>query len=176
MKSAEEDDLEEERSWVLEAQHDIEGFRPLYEKYHDEIFRFIYRRVENQTTTLELTSEVFYKALRNIKKYRWQGKPFVSWLYAIALNEIRKRHRNQQLVFLIEDDKVEEAIEYEIQDEQLLRRVFARLTDNDLQLVEWKYFEGKTFKELAALMSLSESAVKMKLYRLLEKLKQELKP
>ncbi len=169
-------DLETEQTCILRSQKDINHFQPLYEKYYDEIFRFIYRRVEDEMVAADLCSDTFYKALRNIKKFKWQGRPFGAWLYTIAANEIKKHYRKGTLLYLIEEDRIAAAMEEEIDDSELLRAVFAQLSDDELVLLEWKFFEGKTFKEIALLNGQSESAVKMKVYRLLDRLKKTLRP
>ncbi len=56
----------------------------------------------------------------------------------------------------------------------LLNDELIKLSELDLQLIELRFFEGLTFQEMAAILELGESAVKMKLYRLLSKLKSSL--
>lgn len=171
-------DFQEEQHWIAEAQRDSANFEPLYNRYYDEIFRFIYRRTDREALTADLCSQTFYNALVNLKKYRWTGRPFVAWLYRIAANEINKYFRDQRPVFLIEEDKVVESFkEQELtpQSEDLVR-IFKVLSDEEVRLLELKYFEGKTFKEIAAIQDISESSCKMRVYRLLERMKQLLQP
>ena len=40
-----------------------------------------------------------------------------------------------------------------------------------MQLIEMRFFEERPFKEIAEIMNKKESAIKMKVYRILEKLK-----
>ena len=40
--------LEEELSWIRRAQKDPESFGPLYKKYHEQIFRYIYQRMDDE--------------------------------------------------------------------------------------------------------------------------------
>src|SRR5207237_3314989 len=47
----------------------------------------------DQSLAEDVTSEVFFKALRNIKRYTYSGHPFSSWLYQIALNAVADHYR-----------------------------------------------------------------------------------
>ena len=40
--------MEEELSWIRRAQKDPESFGPLYKKYHEQIFRYIYQRMDDE--------------------------------------------------------------------------------------------------------------------------------
>ncbi len=171
-------DFQEEQHWIAEAQRDPQCFEPLYNRYYDEIFRFIYRRTDREALTADLCSQTFYKALVNLKKYRWTGRPFVAWLYRIAANEVNKHFRDQRPVFLIEEEKVLDSLnEEEVStDPDELVRIFQMLSEEEVRLLELKYFEGKTFKEIAAIEGITESSSKMRVYRLLERIKQLLQP
>jgi len=170
--------LQQEQSWITAAQKDIRNFEPLYRKYYDTIFRFIFRRTDDEALAADLSSQTFYKAMTKLKSYQWQGKPLVAWLYTIALNEVKKHYRDKKPIFVIEENKILEADE--IRDEWLhlakddMMRLLDELNDADLQIIELKYFESFTFKEIAIMLEMTESAVKMKLYRLLKRLKERL--
>lgn len=171
-------DHQDEQQWIAEAQRDPQSFEPLYNRYYEEIFRFIYRRTDREQLTADICSQTFYKALLNLKKYQWTGRPFVAWLYRIASNELNRHFRDQKPVFVIEEDKMWDSFqEAEMSpDVEGLIRVFSLLTDEEVHLLELKYFEQKTFKEIADILDFTESAIKMRLYRLLERMKQMLPP
>ena len=80
--------LEEELSWILRAQKNPESFGPLYKKYHEQIFRYIYQRMNDEELAFDITSQVFIKAMTNLHKYEYRGVPFASWLYRIAKSEL----------------------------------------------------------------------------------------
>lgn len=169
---------EEERVWIDQAKNDILCFQPLYERYYAEIFRYIYRRVDDEALAADLCSQTFYKALKGIKGYEWRGKPFGAWLYTIAANEIRKQFRRKPLSFLIDEQQWRLIVDVKterIDDDEVIRQVFQQMNEEEVRLVEMKYFEDKTFKEMAGLLSMSESAIKMKVYRLLERIKKSVR-
>lgn len=164
-------ELQEEKQWIEAARLNTEAFEPIYLRYYDEIYRFIYRRTGRETMSNEICSETFYQALSNIKKYQWRGIPFGNWLYTIASNELRKRYRNKKEVFIIEIDKFQEQLPVPEMLEHIgtepLVRALDQLNELELRLIELKYFEHKTFREVGLLLEMKESAVKMRIYRLL---------
>lgn len=80
---------------VSRAQNgDRDAFTLLYQEYVHPIYRYIYVRVGNHAEqTEDLTQEVFLKALDNIGRYRYNGKPFVGWLFRIAHNLVIDYYR-----------------------------------------------------------------------------------
>ena len=65
---------------------DSEAFGLLYDHYHVAVYRFVYYRVGSVALAEDLTSETFFRALRGMASFRWQGKDFGAWLMTIARN------------------------------------------------------------------------------------------
>jgi RNA polymerase sigma-70 factor (ECF subfamily) len=63
---------------------------------------------------------------------------------------------------------------YKGMDEHLFKALKA-LTEEQLLLVEMRFFEKKSFSEIGEILSISENNAKVKLYRSLDKLKPLLK-
>src|SRR2546430_4660612 len=81
----------EERRLVEAAQNDPARFDALYELHFDRVYGFVAGRVHDRVTAEDVTSEVFYKALANLKTYEWRGVPFAAWLLRIAANAVIDR-------------------------------------------------------------------------------------
>lgn len=174
LTESDDSELEKECLWIEMAKKDPKSFEPLYNKYYEQIFRFLYRRTENVTLTSELCSQTFYNALAGIKRFKFQNKPFGAWLYTIATNELRKHFRNKPIHFIIELDKFRQIPDLAIKvdpREDLLIKVFETLSPDELRLVELRFFEDKGFKEISLLLKEKEGTIKMRLYRLLERMK-----
>lgn len=170
--------LDQERKWIEQSKRDIACFRPLYEKYHPLIHRFLLRRTDDSDLADDLCSVTFLKAMEAIKKFRWEGKPLGAWLYRIAQNELRKHFRDKKPIFVIELERIE--CWDHVDEDQLVDSVgdlivrLRDLPDEELHLLELRFFETMSFRDISAMLDMGESAVKMRIYRLLEKLKLEL--
>tara|TARA_X000000368_G_C23004888_1_gene700674 strand:- start:275 stop:862 length:588 start_codon:yes stop_codon:yes gene_type:complete len=167
-----------EKDYIEAAQKDPSNFGFLYDKYYDSVFRFVFQRTADEHTAHDITSEVFFKALKNIQKYQFRGLPFSSWLLRVAQNETMAffRKNTKRRVVKLKSDHLENLIE-KIEEDHLeefkpqLIHALKGLKESDLQLIEMRFFEGRAFKEIADITEKKESAVKMKLYRILDKLK-----
>ena len=180
-KTVSEDAVLGEWAEVQAAQRDPAMFRPLYDRYFESIFRFIFRRTADEELSADLCSQVFLKALQKLSTYHYRGVPFSSWLFKIAANEVSQYYRQYQKtrVVSVEDtdissmmDEIEEPMD-EVHRENLIK-VLDTLDEKDLQLIEMRFFEQKPFKEIADILGMTESNAKVKTYRILERLKTKL--
>tara|TARA_R110000737_G_scaffold161270_1_gene189135 strand:- start:13959 stop:14375 length:417 start_codon:yes stop_codon:yes gene_type:complete len=134
--------------------------------------------MDDQELAFDVTSQVFMKALKNIKKYEYRGVPLSSWLYRIAKSELyqafrdRKATRTVNLDTIHLTDMVEEMDEEQNElNRKKLFEVLKKLNENDLQLIEMRFFEKRSFREIGEILELTENNAKVKCFRALEKLK-----
>lgn len=176
------DQINEEMELVKAAQRDPRCFEPLYTRYYKKIAAYIFHRLENKEEAFELTSQVFYKALDNISKYKAQGVPFSAWLFRIASNELNLFYRKKKSARIVDIDAqgatdlicaVEEVAPV-VQDAELFDAL-QQLEEDEMELIDMRFFEKRSFKEICDITGMNESACKMKVYRILEKLKKKFK-
>ena len=173
-----EDDPHAEHKQIEEAKKNPARFEPLYKKYYERILRFVYKRMENLDDTREITSGVFIKALTNIGKYTHRGHPFSSWLYRIALNEIAQFYRdaNKMRVISIDTFGISRIADETGKNGDNLSPVLARamqhLTEEEVLLLELRFFEDKAFAEIGNILDITENNAKVKTYRVIDKLRE----
>lgn len=179
---ATESDLAKEQAIVEAAKMNPERFAALYDKYYEQIFRFIYQRVDDKEAAFDATQQTFMKAISSLPKYEYRGVPFASWLYRIASSEVNNLFRLQkaQRTVNIESVSVYQIIE-EIQESKIdkyhdkIVEIISELPEDELQLIEMRFFEKRAFKEIAEILGITENNAKVKTYRILEKLKKTIK-
>lgn len=166
---------------IQAAQQDPALFRPLYDRYFEPIFRFVFRRTADEELAADLCSQVFLKAMQKLNTYHYRGVPFSSWLFKIASNEISQYYRQFQKnrVVSAEDMDLTGMVEEMAEEDSELHRnnlakVLDTLDEKDLQLIEMRFFEQRPFKEIADVLGMTESNAKVKTYRILERLKSKL--
>ncbi len=176
-----EDRLKEELKWVQFAKEDPRGFEPLYNKYYEQIFRYIYQRMDDKELAFDVTSQVFLKALNNIHRYEYRGVPFASWLYRIAKSELYQSFRDKKarrtvnvesmhIFEMIEDweeDKTEE-------NRKILLDAIKTLKEDEVQMVEMRFFEKRSFREIGEILEITENNAKVKAHRVIKKLRKHL--
>jgi len=174
-------ELLEEWKVVQAAQKDASAFGKLYSKYYPQIFKFIYRRTDDEQLTGDLTAQVFLKALQKIHSYSYKGVPFSAWLYRIASNEVVQHFRNlgKNRVVALENYQVQNLISEEDKESneaelKLMIQYLGELKEEEIQLIELRYFEQRPFKEIAEILELTVNNTKVKTYRILERLRKKI--
>lgn len=168
-----------EKQLIAAAKKNPARFAPLYNKYYKPIFIYIFKKLKDEELTGDITSRVFLKALLNLDKYEDRGFPFSSWLYKIAGNEVnmyfRKANKNQQVELNEKDLKVlMDEVSLSTAQEDQLEIVINALNQLPLEvseLIDMRFFEKRSFKEISEIIGTSEGNAKIKTYRALDKLK-----
>jgi RNA polymerase sigma-70 factor (ECF subfamily) len=173
----------EERELVERAKEDPDAFGALYDRYFPQIYRFAYSRVHDQSLAEDVTSEVFFKALRNISRYTYSGHPFSSWLYQITMNAVADHYRGQHGEVELEEGASlpsgAPSVDDEVVRRDRSRRIWAaidQLPKHQRAAMVLKFGEDKKIEEIAHIMGKSAGAVKLLLHRAVEKLRRELPP
>jgi RNA polymerase sigma-70 factor, ECF subfamily len=165
----------EERLLVQAAQRDPVKFGDLYELHFSRIYAFISRRVRERHRVEDLTSEVFHKALSNLKNYEWRGAPFGAWLIRIALNAVIDHAKRTARETLTHDppDRSSKSEQQEIELRASLFDLVERLPTDQRHVVFQRFVEQKSIREIAQQLGRSEGAVKQLQFRALERLRSE---
>ncbi|MGH3431502.1 MAG: sigma-70 family RNA polymerase sigma factor, partial [Thermocrispum sp.] len=84
---------------------DAEAFGQLYDHYVGMVYRFLYYRVGSHCVAEDLCSETFFRALRSMTSFKWQGKDFGAWLMTISRNLVADHFKSgrQRLEVTTED-------------------------------------------------------------------------
>ncbi|MFH2095664.1 MAG: sigma-70 family RNA polymerase sigma factor [Bacteroidota bacterium] len=166
---------------IEDAKTDPENFAIIYERYFNDIFRFIYHRVETPDIAADLTSQVFYNAMKAIGKYTYTGVPLLAWLYKIARNEINQEYRKKKITRVVsaKSEMLENITDsHSVGDDDrydILMKLMTCLDDNETELIEMKFFEGMSYNQMSDILDISPDILKMRVHRIKDKLKQLLK-
>jgi RNA polymerase sigma-70 factor (ECF subfamily) len=172
---------------------DIEAFETLFSKHMRAVVNYACRFVHNREMAEELAQEVFLKVHQGAKGYQAQAK-FTTWLYRIAtnlcLNEVRKpefRAARRSLSVDPHRDPAPSAFAAagrggpdRVLDRQAILQVLKQALDQAPEKQRTAFILNKyqelSYAEVAAIMSMSEKAVKSLIHRAKETLAQKLKP
>ncbi len=173
-----EEQIKDEEKLIIAAKENSRHFEPLYKSYYERIARYIYHRVESKELAFEITAQVFYLALNNLSKYTPKGLPFSAWLFRIAGNELNqwfRKNKAQRVLNMDTEglgelkDNMEENSSAEM--DKHLFDALQELEAEEMELINMRFFEKRSFKEISDILQIGESACKMRLYRILEQLK-----
>ena len=163
---------EDERALIEAAQADPARFVEVYDRYVDRVYAYVSRRAGSRTVAEDITSDVFQQALAALPRFEWRGVPFAAWLYRMAANGLANHWRRQ--VREAQDPPPDLANERE--HEELERRVSLfqlvdRLPDLQRRVIEMRFVEDRSVRDIAAALDRSEGAVKQLQLRALENLR-----
>lgn len=174
------EEIEREIIQIRKAQQDPREFAPIYNKYYKEIFIYISKRVDDLDLVGDITSKTFTSSLTNLHKFKYMGVPFSAWLYKIAINEVRlffRAKKNYPRTICITEADLSDISQETIDDsnyelaQEVIPKLLSNLTEKELQCIELRFFEKKSFKEIGFIMGLSEVNAKVRTYRILKRLK-----
>jgi RNA polymerase sigma-70 factor, ECF subfamily len=164
---------DDDRSLVEAAKADPGRFAELYDRHVDRIYAFASRRTSDRAAAEDITSEVFEKALAQLRQFEWRGTPFVAWLFRIAANAIadrwRKEGRREEIGPIPEAHETDD-----IERRVALAQLVERLPDAQRQVIGMRFGEDRSIREIAAALGRSEGAVKQLQLRALERLRKEM--
>jgi RNA polymerase sigma-70 factor (ECF subfamily) len=166
-----------ERRLVEAAQKDPGRFGELYENNFERVYAYIARRVGNREEAQDLTAEVFHQALANFARYEWRGLPFAAWLLRIASNAIadswKSKAREQG------NPSSDEPLSHDIDTEDVeqrakLFRLVTTLPDDQRRVIEMRFAQEKSIREIAKELGRTGGAIKQLQFRGLETLRGQL--
>lgn len=175
-----------ERRLIEAAQEDRARFADLYENYFHMVYAYAARRTGDRAAAEDVTSEVFRKALANLKRFKWTGAPFGAWLLRIAANIIAdrvKRSAREQDVDAANKTARGQSTgstrtqQVSLEDAERAARLYQRveeLPDDQRRVVVMRFSEEKSIREIANQLNRSEGAVKQLQLRALQNLRTKL--
>jgi RNA polymerase sigma-70 factor (ECF subfamily) len=157
------------------AKRDPRRFAELYELNFERIYAYIVTRVRDRSEAQDLTSEVFHQALANLGRYEWRGVPFAAWMYRIAANALSDRaQRVAREQKVPSPEVVEEAGLDEIERRAQVFRLLKELPEDQRRVVEMRFVQEQSIREIALEIGRSEGAVKQLQFRGLQNLRERL--
>lgn len=173
-------EIQEEWVQIQKAQRDPRYFEPIYKKNYEAIFRFVFSRMPDEASTADICSKVFIKALEQIGSYLFKGVPYSAFLYRVAINEVNAYYRKAKKKRYVQiDTESEEYLStcqtfFETDSEfdfETFKKVINLMKPDELELIEMRFFEGMSFKEIAEIKGIKENNAKIKVFRILKRIK-----
>jgi RNA polymerase sigma-70 factor (ECF subfamily) len=148
---------------------DAEAFGALYDHYSPAVYRFVYYRVSTRTLAEDLTSETFFRALRSMASFQWQGKDFGAWLTTIARNLIVDHYKSGRTRLETSTDDFSDRREASDSPEEevlaaltseVLRESLAKLPKEQHECIVLRFLNGYSIAETAQSLGRSQGAIK----------------
>lgn len=151
----------------------------LFERYHRELFGFLYHMSSNPDASEDMVQTVFYRMLKY--RHTFTGAGFRTWMYHVARNvlvdraEQNKRSAHQYDVAEYADrigggTLADESL-HKAEDVAMLQDAVAKLTPEHREVLVMSRYQELKYGEIARILGLTEGAVKVRVHRAMNELK-----
>ncbi|MFN0034792.1 MAG: RNA polymerase sigma factor [Saprospiraceae bacterium] len=149
-------------------------FSQLYRRYAGKVFAKCISMLADHGMARDATQDVFIKILLNLSKFTEQSS-FSTWVYSITYNYcidlIRKKKKNI-LLYTEDIGSISKETEVEMPDSVILEmetnrleKVMDRLPPGDKAILDMKYTDEMSIREIGEVLNKTESAIKMQIMR-----------
>lgn len=150
------------------------AFRELFDRYKNSIYGYVRRRVNDPGRAEEITQDVFLALVQRRNGYHVSAS-FRTYLYRIALNRIASEYRKKK-----ESDPLPEEVPAAGGGDpavvQQVRDALAQLEPEQREIVLLREYQGLSYEEIAAVLSVPVGTVRSRLFRAKMALRELLAP
>ena len=165
-------------------QGDTNAFAYLINKYKDMAYTIAIKIVKSHEDAEEVAQDSFLKAYEKLDSFKGNSK-FSTWLYTIVYrNSITKIRKKKVATSDIDDyvmDNYSEGSEFPQieaikngEQKKYVREAIDRLPEKDALLITLFYMDESSIEEIEQITNLTQSNIKVKLFRARKKLNTEL--
>lgn len=155
-----------------------EGFRQLVITYQQRLYHVIRRQVPSHEDADDVLQNTFIKVFRHLSGFENRSELY-TWLYRIATNEVinhlhrSKRNRVEELKM---NDTRQAEVYINTDDlSETLETIICTLPERQQMVFRMRYYDELSYKEMAALLGLTEGALKASFHHAVKKIEEELK-
>jgi RNA polymerase sigma-70 factor (ECF subfamily) len=165
---------------MIAVQHgEVGQMGTLFERHHTRIYNFCHRMTGSQAASEDLVQEAFMRALKYRQSFRGDAD-FLPWLYRLARNVCNDYfQKNKRFPVTVDElpDEVSDdpsALDNAEHREQvcLLRQALLRLPVERREVLILSRFEFRNYEEIARLLGCSVGAVKVRVHRAMNQLRE----
>ncbi|MBQ6867135.1 MAG: sigma-70 family RNA polymerase sigma factor [Clostridia bacterium] len=150
-----------------------EGMKMLEKHFGESLYYTVGQRLQSKADISDCVSDTLEDFYLQRDKFDAEKGTLKAYLTAIADRKaIHKFHENNLIVVTehgIEAPAVDELSRWE--DRELLNEAMEKLSGQDRKIVELRYYEGYTVRQIAEMMEMNYETVKKRLQRAYKKLR-----
>jgi RNA polymerase sigma-70 factor (ECF subfamily) len=143
----------------------VEEYNTSVDYYSDGIYRFILRNIKDKDTARDIVQDSYEKLWRKINQVSYESVK--SYLFTTAyhtmIDYIRKNRRKENLGDTVTDHLIHSEQYNDLQ--EILHQALDRLSEIQRSVILLRDYEGYSYQEIGEITGLTESQVKVYIYR-----------
>ncbi len=153
-----------------------DDFLMMYDRYYDDIYRYVLYKTGSRWDTDDLVSDIFRKALQSYERSAVSVVQQKKWLVAIARNTVIDYYRRRKEEMYGHDPEVlgykdvQAVLDETDIKHDCLKLVLQNLEPADQEMINLKYIAGLRYREISEIKGQDESKLKMKVHRIKQKM------
>lgn len=155
--------------------HKVSDFHDIYQKYANEVYRYLLVLTHDIQLSEELTQETFYQAIRSIHSFKEHCSMY-TWLCAIAKNCMKSYIRKNKKYIYVDEIRLFEDIP--TQDNKQIEGLYlavSHLKSPYREIVQLHVYDGIPLKDIGRMFGKSESFARVNFHRAKQMLREEMK-
>jgi RNA polymerase sigma-70 factor (ECF subfamily) len=176
-------DARSDEDLVLELERSPEAFVALYRRYEQPMLGYFRRRTAKPELALDLTGEVFARALEGLRAGRVSDGPFSAWLFGIARHVLADSYRRGRVEdearrrlamepIALTDDALERIDR--LGEDDVIRSLLAALPADQRHALLARIVDERSYEEIACDLECSSLVVRKRVSRGLATLRRRL--
>jgi RNA polymerase sigma-70 factor (ECF subfamily) len=159
---------------------DLDRMSLLFERHHRALYGFLFHMTHHREASEDMVQNVFYRMLKYRHTFTGEGQ-FITWMYHLARNVLSdhvKKNKNHSQAHAIDDwaDKLIGGTDTGGQLEKKesrtqLHAAMQRLSGEHREVLTLHRLQELRQQEIAEILGISEGAVKVRVFRAMQELK-----
>ena len=154
---------------------DENAFRRIVELVSDKLFNYTLSHTGDRADSLDIVQETFIELWNSRTSFEYRGnEAFYGFLFTILKRRLARYYEHEAKRKTVPLDEEHEALRYEleVEDYRYVLRAIRTLRKEEQDLIRLRYWSEMTFKEIAAILNITENSAKVRHHRALKKLGQ----
>ena len=180
--------MEDRELIVLFLKGDTSAFNALVRRHQRPLYNYLLKMVGNRDDASDLCQKVFIRCFNSLKKLKDKDK-FTSWMYTIAVNQVRDQWRKRRELLVLDVDLGDgsqadklhsstpspEELSESLSRAEFVRKALDLLPPEQKEVLILKVYHGLKFSEIAEAVGAPLNTVKSRLYYGLASMKKTFK-
>jgi len=169
--------MEDRELIILFLKGDTSAFNALVRRHQRPLYNYLLKMVGNGDDAADLCQKVFIRCFKSLRKLNDKEK-FTSWMYTIAVNQVRDHWRKRKELLILDSDAGEGSLIDKLQGElpapdelsesgsraEVVRKALEMLPPEQKEVLILKIYQGLKFSEIAEVVGAPLNTVKSRLY------------